>query len=78
MSDVTIRDLRNRSADVLRRVTHGESLTVTRDGEPVASVVPLPRKPLSVEELISRRRSLPRVDAAELKADIDELIDPAL
>ncbi|WP_259783398.1 type II toxin-antitoxin system Phd/YefM family antitoxin [Brachybacterium muris] len=78
MSDVTIRDLRNRSADVLRRVAHGESLTVTKDGEPVASVVPLPRKSLNVEELISRRRSLPRVDADELKADIDELIDPAL
>ncbi|PZO59565.1 MAG: type II toxin-antitoxin system prevent-host-death family antitoxin [Pseudoxanthomonas suwonensis] len=73
-----MRDLRNRSADVLRRVAHGESLTVTKDGEPVASVVPLPRKSLSVEELISRRRSLPPVDADELKADIDELIDPAL
>lgn len=78
LSDVTIRDLRNRSADVLRRVAHGESLTVTKDGEPVAYVVPLPRKSLSVEEPVSRRRSLPRVDADQLKADIDELIDPAL
>ncbi|PZP14118.1 MAG: type II toxin-antitoxin system prevent-host-death family antitoxin [Brachybacterium faecium] len=73
-----MRDLRNRSADVLRRVAHGESLTVTKDGEPVAYVVPLPRKSLSVEEPVSRRRSLPRVDADQLKADIDELIDPAL
>ena len=31
---VTIRDLRNRSADVLARVAQGESLTVTKDGAP--------------------------------------------
>lgn len=78
MSDVTIRDLRNRSADVLRRVEHGESLTVTRDGDPVAAVVPLPRRRLRVEDLIARRRTLPTVDTDELLADIDDLIDPAL
>lgn len=78
MNGVTIRDLRNRSAEVLRRVERGESLTVTRDGEPVATVAPLPRRTVQVEELIARRRSLPVVDADELIADIDELIDPEL
>lgn len=78
MKGVTIRDLRNRSAEVLRRVERGESLTVTRDGEPVATVAPLPRRTVQVEELIARRRSLPVVDADELIADIDELIDPEL
>ena len=61
MKTVTVRDLRNRGAEVLRRVEHGESLTVTRDGEAVASVVPLPRKALRAEDLISRRRALPRM-----------------
>ncbi|MGO1225801.1 MAG: type II toxin-antitoxin system Phd/YefM family antitoxin [Brachybacterium sp.] len=78
MNGVTVRDLRNRSAEVLRRVEHGETLTVTRDGEPVAAVGPLPRRALSVETLIAHRRSLPAIDAAELQAEIDELIDPAL
>lgn len=78
MNGVTIRDLRNRSAEVLRRVERGESLTVTRDGEPVATVTPLPRRTVQVEELIARRRSLPVIDADELIADIDELIDPEL
>lgn len=78
MNGVTIRDLRNRSADVLRRVERGESLTVTRDGEPVATVAPLPRRTVQVDELILRRRSLPVIDADDLKADIDELIDPEL
>jgi len=38
MSTVPIRDLRNNSADVMARVARGESLTVTRDGAPVATV----------------------------------------
>lgn len=78
MNGVTVRDLRNRSADVLGRVARGESLTVTRDGEPVARVVPLPRRASRVEELIARRRHLPAVDVERLQADIDEVVDPSL
>lgn len=33
---------------------------------------------MQVEELISRRRSLPVIDAGELKADIDRMIDREL
>ncbi|WP_265448094.1 type II toxin-antitoxin system Phd/YefM family antitoxin [Flexivirga meconopsidis] len=78
MKPVTVRDLRNRSADVLARVGAGESLTITRDGEPVAAVVPLPRRALTATQLIERRRALPRVDARGLRDDIDRLIDPSL
>ena len=78
MSTVSVRDLRNRSADVLARVTQGESLTVTRDVEPVATISPLPRRQVGVAQLIERRRTLPVVDAAALRADLDELLDPAL
>jgi len=78
MSSVPVRDLRNRSADVLARVTQGESLTVTRDGEPVATIGPLPRRPVGVAQLIERRKPLPLIDAAALRADLDELLDSAL
>ena len=78
MNTVTVRDLRNRSADALARVARGESLTVTKDGEPVAALAPLARRTLRVEELISRRRHLPRLDAEALRADLDELLDPTL
>lgn len=78
MDVIPVRDLRNRSADVLARVSRGESLLVTRDGEPVATVQPVPRRPLAVEQLIVRRASLPRVDAADLRADLDEILDPTL
>ncbi len=78
MDSVTVRDLRNRSADVLARVARGESLTVTKDGDPVAAVVPLPRRPLHVSQLIARRRVLPRIDPAALRRDIDEVLDQSL
>lgn len=76
MDVIPVRDLRNRSADVLARVARGESLLVTRDGEPVATVQPVPRRPAGVRQLIARRRSLPPVDAGALRADLDELLDP--
>ncbi len=78
MDTVSIRDLRNHSADVLDRVAHGETLTVTCDGTPVATVSPLPRRSPAVQQLIARRRTLPPVDAAMLRADLDRLLDPTL
>lgn len=55
MADIAARELRNRTADVLRRVEAGESVTITSRGRPVAKLVPLdePAKaPLTREELI--------------------------
>lgn len=78
MSEVTVRDLRNHSAEVLRRVSRGERLTVTKDGEPVAQVIPLPRRTSRVEELVERRRHLPKVNPARLLSDIDQWLDPTL
>jgi len=78
MSTVPVRDLRNHSADVLARVIQGESLTVTRDGEPVATISPLPRRQVGVAQLIERRKALPLVDAPALRTDLDELLDSAL
>ncbi len=42
-SSVTARDLSRRAASVLDRVEHGERLVVTRDGEPIAEIIPIDR-----------------------------------
>jgi antitoxin (DNA-binding transcriptional repressor) of toxin-antitoxin stability system len=63
---------------VLDRVERGESLTVTRDGHPVAELRPLARCPLRASALLSRWRRLAHVDAARLKADIDATLDSSL
>ena len=78
MNDITVRDLRNRGGDVLERVARGEALTVTRDGQAIAELRPLPRRPIPAAALLNRWRGLPYVDPAKLKADIDEVLDGAL
>lgn len=78
MATVTVRELRNRGGDVLKRVEAGERVTVTRNGEAVAELVPVQRKPLTREMLLERWRNVPVVDPVQLKADIDALLDPSL
>jgi prevent-host-death family protein len=78
MTEVTVRDLRNHGGEILDRVAGGESLTVTRDGRAIAALRPLPRRPLPAALLLERWRRLPAVDPAQLKADIDSALDPAL
>jgi prevent-host-death family protein len=42
--EVSVRELRNHTADVLRRVEAGERLRVTVDRRPVAELIPLPSR----------------------------------
>lgn len=41
---ISVRDLRNHTSEVLRRVEAGEPVTVTVDRRPVARLVPLSRR----------------------------------
>ena len=50
---VASRDLRNNTADLLRRVGAGERIVITKRGDPVASLVPFEQ---------SHRRWLPRAE----------------
>lgn len=58
VATIPARDLRNHTAEVLRRVAAGEEIEVLKDNRPVARISPVPR----------RRNWLP---AAEI---IDELL----
>ena len=44
MSDVPSRELRNDTRGVLNRVEHGENVTITVDGRPVATLRPIERR----------------------------------
>jgi prevent-host-death family protein len=78
MPDVTIRELRNKGGEVVERVIAGEVLTVTRDGAPVARLLPVSARTLAAEALLERWRRLPAVDPDALRRDLDRVIDPAL
>jgi prevent-host-death family protein len=44
MSAVPARDLRNHTADILRRVEAGEEIEIYKDNRPVAKIIPLARR----------------------------------
>lgn len=73
-----MRDLRNHGGEILERVAGGEAMTVTRDGRPIAELRPLPRRPLQANLLLQRWRRVPTVDPMQLRADIDQVLDPTL
>lgn len=78
MSEITVRELRNHGGDVLERVARGEALTVTRDGQAIAELRPLARRPIPAAVLVERWRRLPPVDPARLRADLDDVLDGSL
>ena len=78
MSEVTIRDLRNRGSEVIDRALAGESLTVTRDGRSVAELRPIGRPKLAARTLLARWGDLPAVNPDELRRDLYDLVDPSL
>jgi prevent-host-death family protein len=75
VSDVTVRDLRNRGGDVLDRVARGERVTITRNGRRVAELRPLIAPKLSAEALLARWKHLPSGDPVTFRNDIDQVID---
>jgi prevent-host-death family protein len=74
----TVRELRNHGGEVIDRVLAGESLTVTRDGTPVAELRPLSRRPHSATVIVEHFRRLPRLDPVAFRADIDAIVDQSL
>lgn len=74
MAEVASRELRNNTADVLRRVQAGEEITITVRGKPVAQVVPLDshrKRRLTFEELFRRFDNLPGEPDPTFAEDMD-------
>jgi prevent-host-death family protein len=77
--DVSVRELRNHTADVLRRVEAGERLRVTVDRRPVAELTPLPTRQAwvprerVVEALVQSDAALSDELAAALGDTVDQL-----
>jgi prevent-host-death family protein len=78
VAEITIRELRNHGGEVVDRVAQGEQITVTRAGKPVAELRPVSRPPLTAETLLARWHRLPPVDYQAMRAELDEVMDPAL
>ncbi len=62
--------------ELLREVSQGETITITRRGEPVAILAPVPARRadrrVAVAELQKLRQTLPQVSSAEVRSWIEE------
>ena len=78
MTNVSIRDLRNKGGEVVDRAARGEPITITRAGKPVAELRAVSSRGISAEALLARWRALPAVDPIRVRADMDAVLDPGL
>ena len=77
---ITQRELRNDSGAILREVQAGQAIIVTRNGEPVAELRPLPRRRFVPRAAIvaAAARNAPPIDGARLGADLDAVVDQSV
>jgi antitoxin (DNA-binding transcriptional repressor) of toxin-antitoxin stability system len=70
--EITQRELRNQSGQIMRELDDGETFIVTRNGVPVGELRPLRRhRFVDAEAAAAIFRTAPPVDYAALRADLD-------
>lgn len=77
--EITQRDLRSRSREIMDAVEHGQSFTVTRDGHRIGELIPLRQRRRFVprQEFSAMSRNSPSVDLEAFRADQDAAADHA-
>jgi prevent-host-death family protein len=75
--EITQRDLRSKSREIMDAVEHGQSFTVTRDGHRIGELIPLRRRRRFVprEEFAAMSRNAPDADLDAFRADQDVAAD---
>lgn len=74
--EITQRELRNDSGEIMRALDKGESFVVTRNGVPVGELIPLRQRMFVAAEAAAAVFSgAPRVDPERFRRDVDTLID---
>jgi prevent-host-death family protein len=74
--EVTQRELRNDSGEIMRALDRGESFVVTRNGVPVGELTPLRRRRfVGAETAVAAFAGAPDIDFGRFRSDIDALLD---
>jgi prevent-host-death family protein len=73
--EITQRELRNESGEIMRRLDQGETFIVTRNGTPVGELTPLRRhRFVTADAVIAMFRNAPAIDAARFRADLEAVV----
>ncbi|MDQ3944475.1 MAG: type II toxin-antitoxin system prevent-host-death family antitoxin [Actinomycetota bacterium] len=74
--EITQRELRNESGEIMRGLDRGESYTVTRNGVPVGELTPLRRRRfVTAEAATAAFTGAPAIDPSRFRADVDQVLD---
>jgi prevent-host-death family protein len=75
--EITQRDLRNRSKEIMDAVENGQAFTVTRDGHRIGELIPLRRRRRFVprQEFAAMSRSASGIDIEAFRADQDAALN---
>ena len=70
--EITQRELRNQSGEIMRELDEGETFIVTRNGVPVGELTPLRRhRFVAAESAVALFKAAPAIDYRRLRADLD-------
>jgi len=73
---ITQRQLRNDSGEIMRELDRGESFVVTRNGAPVGELRPIRRRRfVPAEVALAAFKGGARIDQQRFRTDVDRLID---
>ena len=79
-AEISQRDLRMRSREIMDAVESGQSFTVTRDGREIGELVPLRKRRRFVtrSEFAAMSRTAPDIDLERFRSDPDAIIDSTM
>jgi prevent-host-death family protein len=74
--EITQRELRNRSGDIMRALDRGETFVVTRNGVPVGELTPLrQRQFVAADVALAVFSGAPGIEPDRFRHDVDALLD---
>ena len=74
--EITQRELRNASGEIMRALDRGESFVVTRNGVAVGELAPLRRRRfVPAEAALAAFAGAPTIDSVRFRADVDSAVD---
>ncbi len=74
--EITQRELRNESGEIMRALDRGETFVVTRNGVPVGELAPFrQRQFVAAEAAVGVFGGAPAVELERFRADVDALVD---
>ena len=74
--EISQRELRNESGEIMRALDRGESFVVTRNGVPVGELIPRRRRRfVAAEAAVAVFTGAPAVELDRFRADVDAVLD---